>query len=365
MIRGRPLRFLVTILGGWTAMRMAMALPVPDLLDPTQPQFAKRTGSHPATLDWMFPAAPVAAVPTVPATRPLLTASIVPVYLHPKRPKRAEYRGAAIPGGGWSTEVADSMLDTQLAFAHAPRETIPLASFVPGAGLSPSEAGLPPARRPETDQSDRWSGAAWMLWRDDDGGPAYATGPRLGGSQAGVRVDYAVAPASPLRPALYARISSAVQGLAAAELAAGLALRPPLPLPVTIAIERREGLSPGGRSAFAVLASGGIPPIDIGRGFRLDGYGQAGMVGFRRRDAFADGRLTIERPIAGAPAVALGAGLWGGTQPGASRLDIGPQASVRLHLGSTTIRLGAEWREQVAGNAAPSSGPALSIGTDF
>ncbi|MFT3966833.1 MAG: hypothetical protein QM690_13230, partial [Sphingobium sp.] len=128
---------------------------------------------------------------------------------------------------------------------------------------------------------------------------------------------------------------------------------------------RREGLSEGGRSACAVLMAGGIDPVEIGQGFRLDGYAQAGIVGFNRRDGFADGRLTLERPLAGASAIALGAGLWGGTQPGASRLDIGPQASIRLRAGSTALRIGAEWRERIAGNAAPSSGPALSIGTDF
>ncbi|HEX7821918.1 MAG TPA: hypothetical protein VF463_15015, partial [Sphingobium sp.] len=308
------------------------------------------------TLDWMFPSRP----PTLlakgsGAARPRSAATVASTL--PIAPAREQETG--ISGGGWSTATADSILGAQLAFARAPRQSLALAGFAPGAGLSPREAGVPLSPH----APGRWSGAAWMLWRDDEGGPAYARAPRLGGSQAGVRVDYALAPASSLRPALYTRISSAVQGQAAAEIAGGIAVRPSLPLPVTLAIERREGLSPGGRHAFSLLAAGGLPPVDIGHGFRLDGYAQAGMVGLRTHDGFADGRLTVERPMAGM--IAVGAGVWGGVQPGAARLDIGPQASVRLRLAGATIRLGAEWRERIAGNAAPASGPALSIGTDF
>ncbi|HEX7853947.1 MAG TPA: hypothetical protein VF503_09650 [Sphingobium sp.] len=214
-------------------------------------------------------------------------------------------------------------------------------------------------------QPGRWSGAAWMLWRDDDNSAGYGRDPRLGGSQAGVRIDYALAPGSALRPTLYGRLSSALRKPAAAEIAGGIAIRPHLSIPLIIAIERREGLTEGGRNAFAIIAAGGINPVELGHGFRLDGYVQAGIVGFHRRDAFADGRLTVERPVTDTLPIMMGAGVWGSTQPGASRLDIGPQASVRLRMGSANMRFGAEWRERIAGNATPSSGPALSLGTDF
>ncbi|MET0138044.1 MAG: hypothetical protein ABW192_06650, partial [Sphingobium sp.] len=268
-------------------------------------------------------------------------------------------------GGGWSSAVADSLLSAQIAFAHDARPPLALASYAPGVGLSPGEAGAPVADSGSGRVDSRWSGAAWMLWRQDDPGRA-----RLGGAQAGVRIDYALSAQSALRPTLYGRASSALHGVAGAEVAMGVAVDPQLPFPAVVAVERRQALSPGGRNDFAILVAGGVNPVSVGRGFRLDGYGQAGIVGLGQRDAFIDGRLTLERPIGrnrddDRAGPAIGAAIWGGAQPGAARFDIGPQASMRVRLGHASMRLGAEWRAQVAGNAAPSSGPAFTIGADF
>jgi hypothetical protein len=204
-----------------------------------------------------------------------------------------------------------------------------------------------------------------MLWWHDDAGAGLARGGRLGGSQAGGRIDYALAPDSVLRPALYGRISTALSGVAAAEGAFGIALRPRLPLPLTLAIERRQAITRGGRRDFALVLAGGIPPIPIGGDLRIDGYGQAGVVGTARRDAFADGRLTIEHGRGRRGDFAIGLGLWGGAQPGTTRLDIGPHISTRFPIETGAVRIGIEWRQRIAGDAAPASGPALSIGSDF
>ena len=61
----------------------------------------------------------------------------------------------------------------------------------------------------------------------------------------------------------------------------------------------------------------------------------------------------------------LGAGAWGGAQQGASRMDIGPSASVGLAGGHTSARIAVDWRFRVAGDAAPSSGPALTVAAGF
>lgn len=345
-IRGRPVRFVALVVGGWTVLRLSTLLPIAPVpasdamlpgenAPPGRPRISPvplaRTASSPVAAQ---PAA-IVAFPPLPIRRIIIAATMAEV------PVRAS---------------------TAVAMAAPPAAAFPsVTSASPtGTGLAATENGLP--ARPS---SDRWSGSAWALWRRDDSGAGYALGPRLGASQAGVRLDYALAPASPLRPALYARASSALEGNAAAEVAAGLAIRPPLPLPVTLAVERRQRVSRGGRNAFALLAAGGIYPVAIGHGFRLDAYAQAGVVGVRSRDAFADGRVTVERPVAGVPGLAFGAAVWGGVQPGVSRLDIGPQLSMRLRVADLTLRLGAEWRQEVAGNATPRSGPALSIGTDF
>ncbi|MDQ2891489.1 MAG: hypothetical protein M3R64_00165, partial [Pseudomonadota bacterium] len=63
--------------------------------------------------------------------------------------------------------------------------------------------------------------------------------------------------------------------------------------------------------------------------------------------------------------VDVGVGAWGGAQRGASRLDIGPSAGMVIPVGGTAVRVTLDWRHRIAGSAAPGSGPALSIGSDF
>lgn len=360
MIEGRPLRFIATVLVGWTALRLAIALPVspPDPAAHPLPAFAARKSSPPTGIDWMFPAAeaPTRLSPAQPMAR--ADGQRLQTFAMTMR-KRSPDPAAT---GGWPAAVADDLLSAQMAFVQAPHAPRALTSFAPGAGLSAREAGLP---GPPASATDRWSGAAWMIWRRDGG--AFDR-PMLAGSQTGVRIDYALAPGSALRPALYGRVGSALDAPAAAEVATGVAIRPRLPIPVSFALERRQAISRGGRNDLAMLVAGGINPTAIGHGLRIDGYGQAGIVGIEERDAFIDGRVTVERPVTGptdGPTLAVGASVWGGAQPGTSRLDVGPQASLRLRLGGASVRLGAEWREQVAGNATPGSGPALSLGTDF
>ncbi|QHL89999.1 hypothetical protein GVO57_03095 [Sphingomonas changnyeongensis] len=120
-----------------------------------------------------------------------------------------------------------------------------------------------------------------------------------------------------------------------------------------MAIER------GGRNAVALTLFGGVDDVMLPHGLRLSGYGQAGLVGLKRRDAFVDALVRVERPLGAR--LRLGAALWGGAQPGAARLDAGPQLALRLGR----MRIAAEWRQRIAGRARPGSGPALSLGADF
>jgi hypothetical protein len=145
-----------------------------------------------------------------------------------------------------------------------------------------------------------------------------------------------------------------------AELAVGIDWRPVRVLPVSLIAERRQRLGRDGRTAFAITAYGG-GSRDLSPHIRLDLYGQAGMVGLRSRDLFADGALRVSRRIG---PVELGAGAWGAAQPGAARLDAGPSLSWRLPA-RTNLRLQADWRFRLAGEAAPGSGPALTLAADF
>lgn len=349
MIQGRPIRFLISIVGGWMILRFAMLSSVfsDSVVQPLEKMTVESQGGgnwtgRTALAGEVRGTGPNAIMSVAGPKRQGLRSNVqVSAFVKGHRNAHFPERYGALPLNG-------SSLD--------PTEHVSVDRLAPG-----EMGGFMAERASETHgwATDRWAGGAWLLWRRD-GDPGQA---RLGGAQAGVRVDYLLVRSSPLRPSIYGRVSTALHGVAAAEVAVGVAIRPNLPFPVIVAVERREAASPGGRSDFAVLAAGGVNPVPVGLGFWIDGYGQAGFVGIDRRDGFADGRLTLERPVAGD--IAVGAAIWGGVQPGASRLDIGPQASMRMRVGGANMRIGAEWRARVAGHAAPSSGPALSFGTDF
>ena len=138
----------------------------------------------------------------------------------------------------------------------------------------------------------------------------------------------------------------------------------PLPsIPVRILAERREGIGSDGRSAFALLAHGGVSNQRLAGPVIVDAYAQIGIVGLKSRDGFADGALRLSVPVVSR--VSLGVGTWGAVQPGLSRVDVGPQLSYQLPALGREFRLSADWRVRVAGNAAPGSGPALTLSTDF
>lgn len=360
MIAGRPFRFLLLVVSGWTLIRAAFILP-----DVTSRMFGPAPRQEAAAQpEGTKAAAPIAKPPVFAASRPVITA---PQPL-PASPNTVESPriDAALPAmapanaPGWGASIVDRMIAAQLAFSRRPERRIALAAFAVGAGFSAEEMAVAPPRSPGS--ADRWRGAAWMLLRRDGSLPP-SLASRLGGAQAGMRVDYRVAPGNRSDPAFYSRISAALAAPAAAEAAIGFASRPVAGLPVSVAVERRQALSDGGRSDFALLAYGGVSDRAIGPSLRIDGYAQAGVVDFGQPDAFIDGEVRIGTPVQ--PRLTVGAGLWGGAQPGASRVDVGPQASLTLALGTRSARIAAEWRERVAGSAQPSSGPAITIGMNF
>lgn len=212
---------------------------------------------------------------------------------------------------------------------------------------------------------DRWHGSAWLLWRDGSATPADAvTGGRLGGSQAGVRIDYDLTPQAPGRVAVYARATSAMNRPASPEAALGLAWQPARTVPVSFAAERRLALGKGARNANAIMAIGGFGPTPIAPSLEAEAYAQGGMVGFRSNDFFVDGKISLLSPIEHSP-LRLGASLSGGAQPQVERLDIGPEMQIRLPIQPIGARLSLEWRERIAGRAAPASGLAVTLGADF
>ena len=332
-----PLRFLALVLGGWAALRTAFVAPPWS----TPPAGAAATTVSGAAVPSRRGGS--AAPPRVrPGPAPALGRPASATALQPPRaaphPRPHSVFGAAFE-------------------APALRAPFPAATLAAAAAPAlPPPIALPPV----PPSPGRWSLSAWAFIRHGDS-PALAAGGLLGGSQAGARLAYRLNRDSGRPLALSARLSTPLRA-AGAEAALGVDWKPDRRLPVHLLAERRQALGREGRSAFAVTLYGGVSDAQAGR-FRIDGYAQAGMVGARSRDPFADGSLRLSLPLTGR--ARLGAGAWAAAQPGLARLDLGPQAALRLPLAGRAVVLAADWRVRVAGNAGPGSGPTLTIATDF
>jgi hypothetical protein len=213
--------------------------------------------------------------------------------------------------------------------------------------------------------SSRWSGSAWAFLRGGGRATALSPGGQIGGGQAGARLLYRLRPGG--RLALSARVSGTIGGLRQTEAALGLDWQPIATIPIHLTAERRIAIDKGGRNAWTLGAAGGLYAVPLGGHWRFDGYAEAGIVGARRRDLYADGAGRIARAIdlGAGRSLALGGGLWAAAQPSVSRVDIGPSAVLRLPVNGRTIALALDWRQQIAGHARPHSGIAFTAGVDF
>jgi len=333
-MRGAPIRFLLLVLGLWIGARAAILLPDwRDRVAPIPPAAAApRPGAVAAA---PVPAAPVGtgggdAQVAAPALRPVRDIVQTPGTL--PGVVQVALRNSVMPPAGRSMPV--------------PSRPVLSAASVP-----------PPLSAPRLSPNFRWSLSGWLLVRREEGQAALAPGGTLGGSQAGARLSYALGGGV----ALSARAYLPLRPAAGAELGAGVDWRPIGALPLHLLAERRQRLGREGRSAFALTFYGGTSHALTPR-LRLDLYGQAGIVGVNARNLFADGSLRLARRVG---PVELGGGAWGAAQPGTARVDAGPSLSWRLPVPRTHIRLQADWRFRLAGEAAPRSGPALTLATDF
>ncbi len=334
MTGGRPLRFLALALGGWVVMRMAVLLPeigalpagemLPRMIDVLVPGvaatgFARRAPIASVTLP--FPAR--AALP--PVARP-----------HKRRPI-----------------AAGSIAERPAANAVIP--PAPVAS-VRQVDRIPSPLAPPTLAR----EPSRLNGSAWLLVRGGPGGTL--SGGQLGASQGGMRVTYALGERR--RAALAARIAAPLKGRGR-EVALGIEWQPTL-LPVRLIAEQRFVLD-GGRGGSTVGVIAGFGPADIAPGVRIEVYGQGGAIARDGIEGFVDASARLMHPIGrlASARVDIGIGAWGSAQRAAARFDIGPSIVATLPIARKSLRLTLDWRERIAGDARPGSGPALSIGSDF
>jgi hypothetical protein len=390
--RGQPLVALVLVLGSWVSARAMMF-----------------DGSAIAAVQLPAAAAAVAAVPVEfagrsprPDQEPAVQAGLSRPPQALLEPDYAFPEGAtawrAFPQGS-DPAAGSSPATVRPAYSLEPdglpiklprsalRRRAPLFGLLPSwilpsspqpsklASLQP-DSGAPrpaePAGGAATPASQRrWSADAWWMWRP--GNRTRLTGgiltPSYGASQAGGVLRYRLDRGSGHRPNVYLRTTAALDGSRESEASLGVSARPIARMPLVAAIEARYTHTPSGRmirpAGFIVTE---LPPIALPMGLRGEVYGQAGYVDGKFATPFADGQLRADHALLslGSIDMRLGAGAWGGAQKGAWRLDAGPSFTLARPMGrSVSMRLAADWRFRVAGQASPGSGPAVTLSAGF
>ena len=374
------LRFLAIAVVGWAGVRAATfgTLPGTDAFTlgrAEAPPRAVAAAGVPAIVPTEFPALEPAGFGTVPpgpaelsgfqaAPQFAAAPAAVPIYFYPvSTPGGAAIVPASLPAPrrGRLTQIAPE--PAAVFYAPIPQlDEWPLtrmaSTAIPGrrSATSGDQQSVPQTAMKA--RLDRLQLSAWALLRGKPGPSSLATGGTLGGSQAGARLTYRVSPML----AASLRTTSPVGGARGGEVAAGIRVTPFRSIPISMTAERRQAIGRlgGGRSAFALFLEGGVYQRPMPWGFQLDAYAQGGVVGARSRDLFADGGFTMTRPLFGR--YSAGFGMWGGVQPGLYRVDAGPRVSMRVR---NTMRVHLDWRQRVAGNAEPGSGPAVTLAADF
>jgi len=374
-----PVRFLLVAVAGWAFFRGATAGLLPDMsafavekavaaaaspIVPTEfppispPQPATTPGPDYAYADYYPDTSAYQGYAGVPVPAPRYVP--VPVYYYPNY---IPARSVTVPLPPAQSAPVPVEQPPQFYSPVPELESFDLAQIYPqsmpdwnGRPEQPSRGVL--AKIIPAKHLNRLQLSAWALYRGTPGTESLASGGTLGGSQAGARLTYSF----DRRIAASLRSSSAIGGGRGGEVAAGVRLTPIPAIPVAITAERRQriGRFSTGRSDFALFAEGGLYQRPIGWDVVFDGYAQAGIVGLKERDLFADGGFTLSRPVYGR--FSLGIGTWGGYQPGLYRIDAGPRLSYRLR---PNVGLHLVWRQRLAGAAQPSSGPALTLGANF
>lgn len=368
-------RFLAVAVAGWALLRgmtvglmpgaealtgkaEAAAVPapvvpseLPPLPPPEVPPAYAAYAAYPPYAG--YPAYPAGYAPVPP---PRLAA--VPVYYPAPYSPPAAYAPAPARASGHAELLPEPA--PRFYAEIPPLDEWPLSRIASGAGGG--RPGSAPAVIPPPIASGKLDRLQLSAWAHLRGNPvatgSLASGGMLGGSQAGARLVYNF----DRRLGLSVRSSSPVGGSRGGEVAAGVRLTPFPSIPLSLTAERRQsvGRYSTGRDDFALFLEGGVYQRPLGWNLLLDAYAQAGVVGHRERDLFADGGFTLMRPLYGR--FSIGAGAWGGYQPGLYRVDAGPRLSARVR---PNIRVDFDYRQRLAGSAEPASGPAVTLAADF
>lgn len=368
--RGEPLLALLAILGSWVGLRAAFWQPLyPSHALSAQPgqesagqesAGQESAGEGPVHGQGVVPG----FVPDVPKTMAVRAPSLLatPLLAPPAMPVPR----FSMPSVGGSVGVSRLAAPFHETLIPLPESAVPPARRESPSQNAPRSVASPPVRH--------WSGDAWLLLRS--GSIVAASGaalPAYGASQAGAVLRYRLDPGGDRRLNLYLRATGAlvtVPGGAHEEDAAiGVSARVVPSLPVVLAAEERVSRFDDGSTHArpAAMAITEVPPVALPLGWRADLYAAGGYVGGAAATGFADGQLHLDHAVdhLGTARLRLGAGAWGGGQQGVARFDVGPSASLAIPDGRAVLRLRLDWRWRVAGNAAPASGPALTLAAGF
>ena len=382
--RGKPVRALLVILGGWVLMRAAlwpsplvMQVVPPQILGPTAAFGARASVAVAVYVAGPSPASGPALRMELPPLRPVLDPPIRAARISYQPPEIGDATVAGLAAPVPERRIVGHIL--LLAAGLSSMELDPaLLPYVHGAGSRAAQLAdradfvLAPASphgaTRKADGSGRWSMDAWALWRENDNSPLLSGRPSYGRSQAGAVVRLALAPSSRHAPQAFLRASAALAGAREEEGAIGISARPLPFVPVRLAGEARLRATAGGTDTrIAAFAVSEIPPLALPLGITGEVYIQGGYVTGRNATAFADGQARMTRDLAAGERFRLsaGGGAWGGAQEGSGRIDIGPTASLSISAGGVFARVSADYRFRVRGAAEPASGPALTISAGF
>lgn len=385
--RGQPLAMLGVVLAGWVALRVMLWEPgagieaelgFPPSSSASTRVMARAAQSTPNSAPQIKPTPLVLSLSNHCAS----LRAACPTDKTKSNPSTSSARadfGAGLGAAFQPPKPREPMIQPRVAAGH---QLMMLAALgqLPLPPLLAAQANWPtalPAPRQIAPTASRWSGDGWVLLRRGSDGLAAAPSAspafgRYGASQAGAVLRYSLVPASALRPQAHLRLTRALVGARGqggeSEAAAGLSARPLSSVPLRLYAEGRAQRT-GGQTRLRPAASlvSELPPLRLPLGAQAELYAQGGYVGGRDATPFFDAQLTADRKlVASGPAeLRLGAGAWAGGQEGATRLDLGPRASLRLQIGEAPSRLALDWRFRVAGKAAPASGPALTLSAGF
>lgn len=371
MRRGRPFRALLglaALFGLWLGWRMPL---IGARLDVVTGLLVPRLAAVPLAHQPVAPASPTAPplsvkAPTARPPRASLPVTVDPLPATPTRlpppipPARIET--AAPPATAISTSPP-STDSTAFRLAQSAYDRLRAGQRRQAAALFDAALHLQPDNTQW--QSDRaalgrrWQLGGFALVRDGGGAgnlPVAAASPVLGGGQLGGSIAFLPDPYArrPLALVLRGNMAADPAGIRRETAQAAIGVRQSLAPGVSISAERLIAIGSATRADWTLRLA-----VGASHG-RLNAYGEAGVLGNGQLYGGAQASARLLR----IGQTTLDAASWASLQTGVPdvwRVDLGPSVSTRWH----GIRLQADWRQRIAGNAAPGSGPAVTISTGF